>query len=302
MRRSASGSKICWESGIPVTNKRQRAKADAFHRLHLGDEIFLMPNAWDPGSARILADAGFAALATTSAGIAFSLGLPDYAGRVSRERMLECTGAIAAAVDLPVSADLESGYGESPEDVADTITGAVKAGLVGCNIEDYSGDSVPFLFDTERAAERIAAAREAADASGMRFTLTARCDSFLNPVEDPFKQAVERCNRYRAAGADCLFVPGPTDPETIGALVGEIDGPLNVVMGLSGAPLSVSDLAGLGVRRISVGGSLARAALGLVRRAAEEMSRQGTFDYAGGQIPDAELCRFFARPVNSRTD
>lgn len=272
-------------------------KAEKFRALHAADGVFLMPNAWDPGSARMLADTGFDALATTSAGIAFSLGLPDYEGAVSREKMIECAGAIAAAVDCPVSADLESGYGPDPADVARTIELAAKAGLAGCNIEDYSGDSGAPLFDRDRAIERIAAARQAADATGIAFCLTARSDSFLNRVEDPLKEAIERCNHYREAGADCLFVPGPTDADTIATLVKEIDGPVNVVMGLGKGTLSVNALGSLGVRRISIGGSLARTVLGLVREAAKEMFHQGTFGYAENQIPDAELCRFFAAKV-----
>lgn len=269
-------------------------KAERFRSLHSADGVFLMPNAWDPGSARMLAEAGFDALATTSAGIAYSLGLPDYAGAVSRQKMLDCAGAIAGAVEQPVNADLESGYGADAEDVAKTIELAAKAGIVGGNIEDYSGDPGAPLFDIERAVERIVAAREAADASGICFTLTARSDSFLNRVDDPLNQAILRCNRFRQAGADCLFVPGPTDADTIATLVREIDGPINVVMGLGKRTLTVNALRDLGVRRISIGGSLARAVLGLVRNAANEMFRQGTFTYTEGQIPDAELCRFFA--------
>lgn len=269
-------------------------RADQFRRLHLAGDVFLMPNAWDPGSARMLAAAGFEALATTSAGIAFSLGLADYAGALSRETMIERAGAIADAVELPVNADLESGYGADPSEVARTIELAAMAGIAGGNIEDYSGDPRAPLYELGHAVERIAAARVAADASGIPFTLTARCDSFLNDVGGPLRASIERCNRYREAGADCLFVPGPADEKTIGTLVREIDGPINVVMGLSRGTLTVSTLRSLGVRRISIGGSLARAVYGLIRRAAEEMSRDGTFSYADDQIPDDELCRFFA--------
>ena len=270
------------------------SKAERFRRLHLSRDIFLMPNAWDPGSARILAAAGFDALATTSAGIAFSLGLPDYEGALSRETMIERAGAIADAVDLPVNADLESGYGAMAADVAKTIELAATAGLAGGNIEDHGSDPHVPLYELEHAIERVAAARAAADASETPFMLTARCDSFLNAVDNPLKESIERCNRYREAGADCLFVPGPTDPDTIGTLVREIDGPINVVMGLSRGTLTVTTLRALGVRRISIGGSLARAVFSLIRSAAEEMAREGTFSYAEDQIPDDELCRFFA--------
>ena len=271
------------------------AKARAFRELHRRDGIFLMPNAWDQGSARILANAGFEALATTSAGIAYSLGVPDYFDRVSRDCMMERVAAIAAAVDVPVNGDLEGGYGEAPEEVARTITLSAEAGLAGGNIEDHTGDEREPLYDIELAAERIHAAREAADATGIDYTLTARSDCFLVKHPDPFAESVRRVNRYREAGADCLFVPGVSDAESIGRLAREVHGPINVVMGLSGAVLSVAELGALGVRRVSIGGSLQRATMGLVRRAAEEMHEKGTFRYADEQIPDGELMAFFAR-------
>ncbi|MBI3144706.1 MAG: isocitrate lyase/phosphoenolpyruvate mutase family protein [Pseudogulbenkiania sp.] len=272
----------------------QLQKALRFQDLHRQDGIFRMPNAWDAGSARMLSASGFPAIATTSAGIAFSLGLPDYEGAVSRETMLERIRQIAAAVDLPVSADLEAGYGVEPEQVGDTIRLAMAAGVVGGNIEDFTGERSAPLFGLDLAAERIRAAREAADASAIPFTLTARTDCYLAGVGNPFAAAVERANRYREAGADCLFVPGVSDPDVIAALVKEIDGPLTVVMGLSGSTLSVSQLAALGVRRVTIGGSLARATYGLIRQAASEMKEQGSFSFADRQIPDGELCRFFA--------
>lgn len=272
----------------------QRQKGQIFRELHAAPGVVLMPNAWDAGSARMLAAAGFAAIGTTSAGIAFSRGVPDYDGRVTRPEMLDCVGRIAAAVDLPVSADLEAGYGIAPQDVAQTIALFIQAGVVGGNIEDYSGDARSPLFDAALASERIAAARQAADSSGFPFTLTARTDCYLAGVDDPFSEAVRRSNAYREAGADCLFVPGIKDAATIAALVREIDGPLSVVMGLAGATLTVAELAALGVKRISIGGSLARATFGLIRRAAQEMREQGSFTFADQQIPDSKLCRFFA--------
>jgi 2-methylisocitrate lyase-like PEP mutase family enzyme len=268
-------------------------KARAFKELHEGPGIFLMPNAWNAGSARILAAAGFAAIGTTSAGMAFSLGRSDYEGRLSRAETIEELGRIAAAVELPVSADLESGYGPGPEDVAETIREAIAAGAVGGSIEDYTGDSAAPLFEPVLAAERIRAAREAADASGTAFTLTGRAECYLVAHPDPFAKSVRRANLYRAAGADCLYVPGVRDAETIAGLVREIDGPLNVVVGLAGNPLSLTQLEDLGVRRVSIGGSLARATFATVRRAAEEMSRDGTFGFTQDAIPDAELSAFF---------
>jgi 2-methylisocitrate lyase-like PEP mutase family enzyme len=272
----------------------QLHKALRLSELHARDDTFLMPNAWDAGSARMLSSLGFPAIATTSAGIAFSLGLPDYQRAVSRELMLERVGQITAAVDVPVSADLEAGYGAEPEEVGETIRQAIIAGAVGGNIEDFTGERSAPLFDLTLATERIRAARQAADASGIPFTLTARADCYLAGVDAPFAAAVQRANHYRQAGADCLFVPGVSDPQVIAALVKEIDGPLNVVMGLSGSTLSVGELAALGVRRITIGGSLARATYGLIRQAAVEMKEQGVFSFADRQIPDGELNRFFA--------
>lgn len=253
-----------------------------------------MPNAWDPGSACILAAAGFQCLATTSAGIAYSLGQPDYEGCVSRSQMMERLHLIAASVDLPVSADLEAGFGSAPQDVAETIRLAIQAGVVGGNIEDLSSDPQTPLLDIGLSAERIRAARESADCSGIPFTLTARTDCYLAGVPSPFSEAVRRLNLFREMGADCLFVPGIKDAETIAALAREINGPISVVMGLTGSAFTVSQLSALGVKRISIGGSLARSALGLVRRAAQEMLQHGSFGFAEQQIPDAELCRFFA--------
>ncbi len=265
-----------------------------FRQWHQQSQAFLMPNAWDAGSACILAASGFQCLATTSAGIAFSLGQPDVEGRVSRSQMMERIHQIAAAVTLPVSADLEAGFGTAPDTVAETIRLAIQAGVVGANIEDLSSNPHTPLFDLELAAERIRAAREAADRSGIPFTLTARTDCYLAHVPSPFAEAVCRANRFREMGADCLFIPGVKDAETIAALVREINGPINVVMGLTGCAFTVSQLNTLGVRRISIGGSLARSALGLVRRAAQEMRELGSFTFAEQQIPDAELCEFFA--------
>lgn len=273
-------------------NQIQRGRR--FQQLHATDAIFLMPNAWDVGSALMLASCGFPAIATTSAGVAFSLGFPDQEAAVNRETMLDRVGSIAAAIPLPVSADLQSGYGANPENLGETITGAIRAGVVGANIEDYSGHPGQALFDREHAISRVRAARRAADASGVPFVLTARTDAYLTDASHPFAEAVERCNAYREAGADCLFVPGASDPKTIEALVREINGPITVVMGLTGSPLTVSQLGSLGVRRVTIGGSLARATFGLIRRAAQEMAASGTFSYADQQIPDAELSQFFA--------
>jgi 2-methylisocitrate lyase-like PEP mutase family enzyme len=272
----------------------QPAQARAFRALHQQPGIFVMPNAWDAGSARLLAAAGFAALGSTSAGIAFSMGWPDGDARMTRELMLERVQAIAAAVPVPVSADLESGYGATPDEVGQTIHLAWQAGVVGANLEDATGQPARPLFDLPEAAERLRAARAAADVLCPDFTLTARIDSFLVDAPQPLDDALRRAEAYRAAGADCIFVPGLRDEATLRTLVEAIGLPLTVVMGLTGSPLTVPRLQELGVRRVSIGGSLARAACGLIRRAAEEMALHGSFGFAEQQIPDAELCRFFA--------
>lgn len=272
----------------------QAERGAAFRDLHRRDGIFVMANAWNAGSAVLLVEAGFAAIGTTSAGIAYSLALPDYQGALDRDTHLAETARITAAVDVPVSVDAENGYGHDPEDVADTIRAVAAAGAVGAGIEDWSGDPSRGLYDPVLGAERIAAAREAADSLGFPFTLTARAECYLADHPDPLPASLERAHRYREAGADCLFVPGVRDAQTIGTLVRELGAPVSVVMGLAGAPLSVAQLADLGVRRVSIGGSLARATLGLVRRAAEEILRDGSFEYAGGQIPDRELTALFA--------
>jgi 2-methylisocitrate lyase-like PEP mutase family enzyme len=222
------------------------------------------------------------------------MGLPDYEDRIPRAVMLEACAAIAAAVDLPVSGDLEAGYGAAPADVAETMRLAIEAGLAGGSLEDHLVGGENELYDIEAAAERVAAAREAIDASGLPFVLTARAECYLVGHPDPFAESVRRLNRYRAAGADCLYAPGQTTAEEIARLVREVDGPVNVVMGLAGAAFTVNELAALGVKRISVGGSLARASLAVVKAAAEEMAGPGTFTFAAGAIPDSELCAFMA--------
>lgn len=265
-------------------------KAAAFRELHGNIDCFLMPNAWDAGSARILSAQGFAALGTTSAGIAFSRGLPDGAQAIGRTEMMDAVHRIALAVSVPVSADLEAGFGVRPDDVAQTVLMALQAGAVGGNIEDAGPDSPDGLYDLGLAVDRIRAARSASPS----FTLTARTDACLIGGKQALPQAIERCQAFVQAGANCVFVPGLTTAEDIGRLVAEVTAPVNVVMGLASSSLTVADLRGLGVRRISVGGSLARTCLGLVRRASRAMLEQGRFDYAEQQIPDADLCEFFS--------
>jgi 2-methylisocitrate lyase-like PEP mutase family enzyme len=276
---------------------RADSRAAAFSDLHRTRPGFVMPNAWDAGSALVLASAGFRAIATTSAGIAFSLGKQDYQVgdarlAVSRDEMFARMREIADAVPLPVNGDLEAGYGDSPEAVAETIGLAIDAGLAGGNIEDRRPRAE--LYDEPLAVERIRAAREAIDARGSRFVLTARTDAFQLDSSSALADAIRRANRYREAGADCLFAPGPSDVETVRTLVKEIDGPLNVVMGLGTAQGNANDLLAAGVARISLGGSIARAALGFVRRCAEELREAGTIRFAEMQIPQSELNALFA--------
>ena len=273
--------------------------AGAFRALHAASRGFIMPNAWDAGSAAVLAAAGFPAIATTSAGIAFALARQDYgvtdaARAVPREAMFRCMRGIVEAVAVPVNGDLEAGYGDSPEAVAETIAMAIDAGLAGGNIEDKVPGR-PALYDEGLAVERIAAARSVIAARGSAFVLTARSDTLLLAGRPGLAEGIARCNRYRAAGADCLYMPGAVDLETVGRLVREIDGPINVVMGLGTNAGNAHDLIAAGVRRISLGGTIARAALGLVKRAAAELREKGTLGFAEGQMPGAELNALFAR-------
>jgi len=282
---------------MTVHDRRSTARqATSFRRLHDARTTFVMPNAWDAGSAIVLAEAGFSAIATTSAGIAFSLGkadhsVPNGATPVSQVEMFDRIRQITAAVDIPVNGDLENGYGERPEAVAETIRLAIEAGLAGGNIEDYANG---VLYDESLGAERIAAAREVIDASGTDFVLTARTDGLLLDAPSSLADAIRRANRYRQAGADCAFVPGVKDLGPIATLVREIDGPLNVVAGLNTTALTVADLRAAGVTRISLGGSIARAALGFIREAARELLDRGTLTFASNQISQRELNILFA--------
>ncbi|TIC80493.1 isocitrate lyase/phosphoenolpyruvate mutase family protein [Nocardioides sp. GY 10113] len=258
--------------------------------LHQGPG-FVLPNAWDAGTARILTQVGFPAIATTSAGIAWSCGHPD-GGSMDRVAMLAHVARIAAAVDVPVTADLESGYGDTVDEVAHTVSLAASLGVVGANIEDAGADG---LFDLEEAAERIAAARAAAPAG--TFVLNARTDAyFAGPRADPFAEAVERATRYVEEGADCVFVPGVADEEEIRRLAAEIPAPLNIVAGLA-STTDAPTLFSLGVKRVSLGGSIARAALTLVERAGRELIETGTLGFLDGVIGYADLQRRLADPA-----
>jgi 2-methylisocitrate lyase-like PEP mutase family enzyme len=282
-----------------MSSPRQQDKAATFKALHQEKQGFIMPNAWDAGSAILLAQEGFAAIATTSAGIAFSLGRPDYnfgsaSLAVARDDMFERMREIVEAVSLPVNGDLEAGYGDSPEEVATTIRLAIEAGLAGGNIEDKKPAGQE-LYDEALAAERIAAARETIDAMGSSFVLTGRTDAFLIGSARGIEASVRRANAFRKAGADCLYAPGLLDPDDVGRFVREVDGPVNVVVGLGSAKGNAHAMLEMGVRRISLGGSIARAALGLARESAREVRDKGTLGFAAAQIPQAELSALFSQ-------
>ena len=263
-----------------------------FRRLHEAG-TFVMPNAWNAGSALLLEAAGFEAIGTTSAGIAYSLGKVDAAGALSIDEALEETARITGAISLPVNVDAENGYGESPEAVAECIRRCIDAGAVGAGIEDYTWDPARPFYDRALAAERIRAAREAADASGVPFVLTARADCYLYGLPGAFSESVARSNLYREAGADCLYTPGVRDREEIAALVRAIDGPMNFVVGKGTADCTVEELGALGIRRISIGGSLLRATFALAERAAREMREQGRFTWAAEQLGIPDFDRLF---------
>lgn len=266
---------------------RPSDKAAVLFALHTGDG-FVIPNAWDAGSARILAQAGFPAIATTSAGIAWACGLPD-GGAMGRDEMLDHIGRIASAVDVPVSADLESGYGPTPEEVARTVAQAVEVGAVGGNLEDAGPGG---LFGLDEAVERVAAARAAAPSGS--FVLNARTDTYLAGVsDDPFAETIERASRFVDAGADCVFVPGVVEADTIRRLAAAIPGPLNVVAGLANT-IDAGTLFSLGVRRVSLGGSLARAAYSLLERAGRELFDRGTLGFLDGAMSYADVQRRFS--------
>jgi len=266
-----------------------------FAARHAGPGVIVLPNAWDPGSAVLMAEVGFEAIATTSAGIAHAQGLPD--GTLGRDEMLAYIAHIARAVPVPVTADLEHGYGPRAEDVAATVVAALDIGLAGCNIEDSGIGGNPALVDAGRACDRIRAAREAIP-HGRPFVLNVRTDPYLcgGDPEACFAEAVRRARAYADAGADCVFVPGPMDAATVGRLAAAIPLPLNVLSARAGreASLTVADLGRLGVRRVSVGGSLALAAMGFVRSTLAGMI-EGTFTFGSGAPTNAEMNRTMLR-------
>lgn len=269
----------------------QLNKGTAFRALHSGSEAFIMPNPYDAGTAKLLEVAGFKAVATSSAGYAFAAAKPD--NDIPREEMIAHAAEIVAATDLPVSADLENGFYDDPAEVARTIQMAAEVGLVGGSIEDSTNDGrAEAQYEVGFAKERVAAAVEASRSLDFPFTLTARAENFIVGNPD-LGDAIARLQAYQEAGADVLFAPGLTTVEDIQTVLRNIDRPLSVVMGLSGVQLGRDDLSALGVKRISTGSSLSRAALGAFMRAATEMQEKGTFSYAEDALPFGEINAIF---------
>jgi 2-methylisocitrate lyase-like PEP mutase family enzyme len=274
--------------------EEQKSKAMAFRAMHRGGKILVLPNAWDVASARVFEEAGFGAIATTSAGVAFSLGYPD-GQKISREEMLARVGRIARAVKVPVTADVEAGYGLRPEDAARTTSEVIAAGAVGLNLEDTTGDGAHPLVDLPLQLDRIRAVKAAALKTGVLLVLNARTDVYLANVGEPASRYVESVRRlvaYRDAGADCVFLPGVTDAETIGKIVRDTQCPVNILAGPGS--LSVPELENLGVARVSVGSSAMRATLGLVKRIGEELKSAGTYTTLEGGIPYADVNRMLS--------
>ena len=268
----------------------QAEKGTVFRALHQRDRAFIIPNPWDVGTARLLQSLKFEALATTSAGFAFSIGKPD--GAVDRDTMLAHAEALVAATDLPVSADLENGYGDDPADVAQTVRLAASVGLSGCSIEDLTaGRQKP--YDLSLAAERIRAASEVAHSLGFPFTLTARAENYLTARPD-LRDTIARLQAYQEAGADVLFAPGLKTAADIRTLVRAVDRPVNVIMGLQGVQLTLAELSKMGVKRVSVGSALSRVALGAFLRAAREMQAFGTFTFADDALAYPDVNAMFA--------
>jgi 2-methylisocitrate lyase-like PEP mutase family enzyme len=276
-----------------------KQKAELFAQLHeREDKALILPNAWDVGSARILEAMGFEAIATTSAGFAFSLGKRDWPGEVSRAEALGMCKAVVKAVNVPVSADLEHGYGLKPETVAETIRQAAAAGLAGCTIEDTSGKPDAPIIDFQHAVERISAAVQARNALKRPFILTARAENFLHGRPD-LDETISRLIAFEAAGADVLYAPGLSTLDQIAQVCEAVSKPVNVVIGTAASHFTVGQLEAAGVRRISMGSSFARAALGGFLQAAREVINKGTFEFAQYAASFAQLDELLSRDRNS---
>jgi 2-methylisocitrate lyase-like PEP mutase family enzyme len=270
----------------------QAAKADVFKKLHERTGIFVIPNPWDIGSAKLLAQLGFEALATTSAGLAFSMGRPDGEGGITRAEALNNAQDIVNATPLPVSADLENGYGDDPDACAETVLLAARAGLAGCSIEDATGRPDDPIYAHELAVERIKAAVKATRTLPFSFMLTARAENLIHGRPD-LKDTIRRLEAYADAGADVLYAPGLKTREEIDAVVRAVaPRPVNFLMGPGN--FSLDDLASLGVKRVSLGSTLARVAYGSFLRAAEEIRQKGTFTFAADTVTYATINQLFS--------
>lgn len=274
----------------------QAEKAEKFRKLHHGPRMLLLPNAWDVASARILEECGHPAIATTSAGIAYSLGYPD-GQRISRGEMLEVVGRIARAVRIPATADLEAGYGTTSKEMAETVKAAIEAGVIGMNLEDVTGDDESSQAAIPLQVERIKVARETAASMGVPFVLNARTDIYLMPIgpeSTRFERTVERLRAYRNAGADCVFAPGLYDLNTIAKLVKAVEAPLNILATPACPP--VAEMEKIGVARVSAGSGIMRAAMGVVQRIGKEMLEARSLEAMfAGATPFIELKRMMTR-------
>jgi 2-methylisocitrate lyase-like PEP mutase family enzyme len=274
--------------------RTQAERAQIFRALHERPGIFVMPNPWDAGTAKLFASLGFEALATTSLGLANALGRVDGALAISREEVIANCRAIASATELPVNADLENGYADDPAEAATIFKLAADAGIVGGSIEDASGDPAKPIYDFNLAVERVTAAAETAHALPFPFTLTARAENFLHGRRD-LDDTVRRLQAFAAAGADVLYAPGLRDLETIRQVVAAVGKPLNVVMSAADPELTAQQLAGVGVKRISVGGALSRLAFAAIRDAAVAMREGGAFQWVRDTMPTQDLKAIFSR-------
>jgi 2-methylisocitrate lyase-like PEP mutase family enzyme len=274
----------------------QALKAEQLRKLHSGPKMLVLPNAWDVASARIVEDLGFPAIATTSAGIAATLGYPD-GQKISRDEMLGVVARIAKAVHPPVTADVEAGYGVTVDDMTQTVKAVLAAGAVGINLEDVTSSDESSQVDLALQLDKIRAIRKATESLGVPLVLNARTDIYLIPIGPPesrFERTVERLRAYREAGADCLFAPGLRDAETIAKLVRALNGPLNILI-TTGAP-TLRELEKMGVARASAGSGVMRATLGLTRRIAKEMMEAGTYTaMLDGAVPFAEMSEMLTR-------
>lgn len=283
-----------------MSNPEQRHKAEAFRAMHSAKTVLLLANVWDAAGARIIEEAGFPVIATSSAGVAFAQGYPD-GEKIPPEQMFAAIAQIASVVRVPVTADVEAGYGNKPEDAARTARSVIHAGAVGMNLEDGSGDPAKLLVDLSLQLEKIRAVREACQESGVPLVLNARTDVYLLQVGEPatrYDETIRRLAAYRDAGADCVFAPGVRDAVTIGRLVADLKCPLNILAG-PGSP-SVGELDALGVARISLGSGPMRASLGLLRRLAVEVKTHGTYTNMEGAPSHAEMNALMGSNANVR--